>query len=161
MISIAMFGAGCFWGVEAAFREVDGVVDTEVGYAGGTTENPSYEQVCSDTTDHAEVVRIKFDPSIVSFEQLLEIFWDCHDPTTLNRQGADIGSQYRSVIFYHNDSQKKAALASLDKLIRHGGLDREIVTEIVPAVTFYRAEEYHQCYLEKRGLPGSGTKSGN
>ena len=95
MISIAMFGAGCFWGVEAAFREVDGVVDTEVGYAGGTTENPSYEQVCSDTTDHAEVVRIKFDPSIVSFEQLLEIFWDCHDPTTLNRQGADIGSQYR------------------------------------------------------------------
>ncbi len=148
----ATFGGGCFWGVEAVFRQVEGVTATEVGYAGGTTENPTYRDVCSDTTGHAEVVRVHYDPSRVSYEKLLEVFWNEHDPTTLDRQGPDIGSQYRSVIFYHDDQQKAAALASKKRLEESGRYKRPIVTQILPAGPFYRAEEYHQQYLEKRGL---------
>jgi len=148
----ATFAAGCFWGVEAAFRQIDGVVSTAVGYSGGRTENPTYEQVCSDTTGHAESVLVEFDPAKAEYEQLLEVFWNNHDPTTRNRQGPDFGSQYRSTIFYHNDAQREAAERSRDALTASGRLSRPIVTEIVPAATFYRAEEYHQQYLEKRGL---------
>lgn len=148
----ATFGAGCFWGVEAAFRRVKGVVSTSVGYSGGTVENPTYQQVCTDRTGHAEVVEVVFDPSGVTFEDLLEVFWSIHDPTTLNRQGPDIGSQYRSVIFYHSPEQQKAALASKERMEKSGKFKRPIVTEIVPAAPYYKAEEYHQQYLEKRGL---------
>lgn len=148
----ATFGAGCFWGVEAAFRRTKGVVETQVGYAGGTVENPNYEMVCTGRTGHAESVQVVFDPAQVTYEQLLEVFWDCHDPTTLNRQGPDVGTQYRSVIFYHTPEQEKAATASKERLDRSGRLGRPIVTQIVPAGPFYRAEEYHQQYLEKRGL---------
>jgi peptide-methionine (S)-S-oxide reductase len=148
----ATFAAGCFWGVEAAFRQVPGVIDTAVGYSGGHTQNPSYKQVCTDTTGHAEVVEVTYDPSRVSYDQLLETFWNEHDPTQLNRQGPDVGTQYRSVIFYHTPEQQAAAIASKEQLERAGRFSRPIVTEIVPAATFNRAEEYHQQYLEKRGL---------
>ena len=148
----ATFGAGCFWGVEAAFRQVKGVRSTAVGYMGGKLDNPTYQDVCSDRTGHAEVVEVTFDPSQVSYDELLKVFWDNHDPTTPNRQGPDIGSQYRSVIFWHDAEQEAAAKASRERLEQDGGLKRPIVTEIVPAATFWRAEEYHQQYLEKRGL---------
>jgi peptide-methionine (S)-S-oxide reductase len=147
----ATFGAGCFWGVEAAFRKVEGVISTSVGYMGGTLENPTYEDVCTDRTGHAEVVEVRFDPSMISYENLLEIFWMIHDPTTFNRQGPDFGSQYRSVIFYHTPEQEAAARASKERLQRSGRYKRDIVTEIEPAAQFYRAEEYHQQYFEKVG----------
>ena len=147
------FAAGCFWGVEAAFRQIKGVKSTQVGYSGGEIPNPTYEDVCSDHTGHAESVEVSFDPEKVSYEQLLKIFWDNHDPTQMNRQGPDIGSQYRSLIFYHNEQQKKDAEKSKQLLQKSGKFkNRKIVTEIVAAKTFYRAEEYHQQYLEKRGL---------
>src|SRR3989338_7384807 len=147
----ATFAAGCFWGVEAAFRKVKGIVGTAVGYMGGSLKNQTYKDVCSDKTGHAEAVQIEFDPVKVSYEQLLEVFWENHEPTQLNRQGLDVGSQYRSVIFCHNEKQKAAAVASMKKL---QGMykGRKIVTEIRKAPTFYMAEEYHQRYLEKRGL---------
>ncbi len=147
----ATFGAGCFWGVEAAFREVPGVVDAAVGFMGGRTANPTYRQVCEGNTNHAEVVHLTFDPSKVTYEQLLDVFWKIHDPTTLNRQGPDVGSQYRSVIFTHTPEQAKAALASRDALAASGRAGRKIVTQIEPAQSFYRAEEYHQRYFEKQG----------
>jgi peptide-methionine (S)-S-oxide reductase len=150
----ATFAAGCFWGVEAAFREVEGVVSTSVGYTGGTTEDPTYEEVCTDKTGHAEAVEVIYDPDVVSYEELLDVFWSIHDPTTKNRQGPDVGSQYRSAIFYHNPEQRAAARAREEKLQRSGLYDGEIVTEIVPATEFYRAEEYHQRYFEKHGRRG-------
>jgi peptide-methionine (S)-S-oxide reductase len=152
MTERATFGAGCFWGVEVAFRNVEGVLGAAVGYAGGSFEEPTYEDVCSGTTGHAEVVEVEYDPERVSYEQLLEVFWDNHDPTQLNRQGPDIGSQYRSVIFYHTPEQKAAAEESKRRRGQSGRHKRPIVTTIEPASTFYRAEEYHQRYLEKRGL---------
>jgi peptide-methionine (S)-S-oxide reductase len=148
----ATFGAGCFWGVEAAFRQVPGVVDAAVGYAGGTMPNPTYRDVCTDETGHAEVVEVTYDPGRVSYEQLLNVFWENHDPTQLNRQGPDVGTQYRSAIFFHTPAQCEAATASKERLEKSGCYRRPIVTEISPAPTFYRAEEYHQRYLEKRGL---------
>lgn len=148
----ATFGAGCFWGVEAAFRQVGGVTATTVGYAGGTTENPSYQDVCSGRTGHAEVVEVEFDPGVVSYDELLKVFWENHDPTTLNRQGPDVGEQYRSAIFYHTPEQEQAARASKAALEQSGTYRRTIVTEITPAPTFYRAEDYHQQYFEKRGI---------
>ena len=147
----ATFGAGCFWGVEAVFRQTKGVKDAAVGYAGGKTENPTYEDVCSDETGHAEVVEVLFDPSEVSYGELLDVFWRNHDPTTHNRQGPDVGSQYRSVVFYHSPEQKVAAEAKLAELEKSGRFRRPIVTQIEPAPTFYRAEEYHQRYLAKHG----------
>jgi len=148
----ATFAAGCFWGVEETFRTVEGVISTAVGYIGGHTENPSYEDVCSGTTGHAEAVQIEFDPGVVSYERLLEIFWECHDPTTKNRQGPDIGSQYRSAVFFHNSQQEAAAKTLKDKLDRSGLLNRPVVTVIGTAATFYLAEEYHQQYFERRGI---------
>ena len=148
----AMFGAGCFWGVEAAFRQIEGVAAAAVGYSGGTLDDPSYEQVCTDRTGHAEVVRVEFDPDIISYKDLLNVFWQCHDPTTLNRQGPDVGTQYRSAIYYYDDEQRAAAAASKAALDESGTLPDPIVTEITSAPTFYRGEEYHQRYLEKRGL---------
>ena len=148
-IETATFAAGCFWGVEAAFAEIDGVRETAVGYTGGRTENPTYKQVCSDGTGHAEAVEVTFDPAEVSYEQLLEAFWEMHDPTTLNRQGPDQGSQYRSAIFFHTPEQERAALES--KTRAAGKFRRPIVTEIMPASEFYRAEEYHQKYFQKHG----------
>lgn len=148
----ATFGAGCFWGVEAAFRRVPGVLATAVGYMGGKTKNPTYEDVCSDETGHAEVVEVSYDPGRVSYEDLLHVFWTNHDPTTLNRQGPDVGRQYRSAIFYHSPEQQAAASSSQEKLQTSGRYRKPIVTEITPAAEFYRAEEYHQQYLEKRGL---------
>jgi peptide-methionine (S)-S-oxide reductase len=152
MTELATFGAGCFWGVEAAFRQVKGVVATAAGYEGGRTQNPSYRDVCSHTTGHAEVVQVEYDPTRVSYDDLLKIFWAEHDPTQLNRQGPDIGDQYRTVIFYHTPEQQAAAEASKAALERSGAYRRPIVTQIVPATEFYRAEDYHQQYLEKRGL---------
>ena len=151
-MAMATFAAGCFWGVETTFRQVGGVLSTAVGYTGGTLENPSYRAVCADTTGHAEAVEIEYDPSKVTYEQLLDIFWKNHDPTTLNRQGPDFGSQYRSAIFYHEVLQESAARQSKERLNASGRYPHPIVTEITPASTFYRAEEYHQKYLEKRGL---------
>ncbi|MDE2666518.1 MAG: peptide-methionine (S)-S-oxide reductase MsrA [Acidobacteriota bacterium] len=148
----ATFAAGCFWGVEATFRQVEGVLSTAVGYTGGRLENPSYRAVCTDTTGHAEAVDVDYDPSKVTYGQLLDIFWENHDPTTLNRQGPDFGSQYRSAIFYHDSLQETAARESKEKRNASGRYPRPIVTEITAASTFYRAEEYHQQYLEKRGL---------
>ena len=148
----ATFAAGCFWGVEATFRQVEGVLSTSVGYTGGTLDNPTYRAVCTDATGHAEAVDVEYDPSKVTFEQLLDIFWDNHDPTTLNRQGPDFGSQYRSAIFYHDDAQETAARESKERRNASGRYPRPIVTEITAASTYYRAEEYHQQYLEKRGL---------
>ena len=144
----ATFGAGCFWGVEAAFQKVKGVTKTTVGYMGGKLKNPTYEQVCTDKTGHAEVIQIEFDNEKISYNQLLETFWEIHDPTQLNRQGPDVGNQYRSVIFYHNEKQKEQAEKS--KIEIQKKFDREIVTDITPAVEFYPAEEYHQKYLEKQ-----------
>ena len=148
----AMFGAGCFWGVEAAFRKLDGVTSTTVGYAGGTAKNPTYEQVCSGRTGHAEVVQVEYDPKKISYDQLLDAFWDSHDPTQMNRQGPDVGAQYRSVIFYATPEQETKARASKEKLAGSGTLDGPIATAIEPAREFYKAEDYHQQYLEKRGL---------
>lgn len=148
----AMFGAGCFWGVETTFRNIQGVTNAAVGYAGGTTENPTYEDVCCKDTGHAEVVEVEFDPALVSYEQLLDVFWANHDPTTLNRQGPDVGSQYRSAIFYYNPEQRAAAEQSKAEMEKSGKFRRPIVTQIEAAPKFYRAEEYHQRYLEKRGL---------
>ncbi|WIG59885.1 MAG: Peptide-methionine (S)-S-oxide reductase MsrA [Ktedonobacterales bacterium] len=151
-LETATFGAGCFWGVEETFRGVPGVVATAVGYAGGTLDNPTYRDVCTDRTGHAEVVQVQYDPAKVTYETLLEVFWNNHNPTTLNRQGPDVGTQYRSVIFYSTPEQETAAQASKAALERSGRFKRPIVTEIVPASTFYQAEEYHQQYLAKRGL---------
>ena len=148
----ATFGAGCFWGVEAAFRSLKGVIETSVGYMGGTFENPTYEDVCTDRTGHAEVVEVVYDPSVVSYDELLNVFWNIHDPTLLNRQGPDVGTQYRSVIFYHTEEQEVAARVSKARLQKSGTYKREIVTEIESATTFWRAEEYHQRYFEKHGL---------
>ena len=145
----ATFAAGCFWGVEASFREIEGVVKTSVGYSGGSTVDPTYEQVCSDTTGHAEAVQVWFDPTVVSYTDLLSTFWSIHDPTTLNRQGWDFGRQYRSAVFFHDAEQQKLAVASRDA--HQPALARPIVTEIVPASAFYDAEEYHQRYFEKHG----------
>jgi peptide-methionine (S)-S-oxide reductase len=147
----ATFGAGCFWGVEATFRQVAGVVATQVGYMGGTKEQPTYEEVCSKTTGHAEVVEVTFDPALVSYDELLRVFWDCHDPTQLNRQGPDVGTNYRSVIFCHSVAQEAAAQASLAREERSGRYSRPIVTQITMAGPFWRAEEYHQQYLARRG----------
>ncbi len=146
----ATFGAGCFWGVEAAFRRLEGVTASRVGYSGGSHENPSYEEVCGGRTGHAEVVQLTFDPPRISYDRLLEVFWEVHDPTTLNRQGPDVGSQYRSAIFTHTPSQEAAARASKDRLQASGRFGLEIVTEITPAGPFHLAEDYHQQYLEKR-----------
>ena len=148
----ATFGAGCFWGVEVAFRQVPGVTDATAGYLGGTLPDPTYQDVCTGRTGHAEVVEVTYDPTKVGYEDLLNVFWTSHDPTTLNRQGPDHGTQYRSAIFYHDESQKSMAAASKDRWSKSGRFSRPIVTEISPASTFYRAEEYHQRYLEKRGL---------
>ncbi len=145
----ATFGAGCFWGVEAAFRQLPGVTATAVGYAGGTVENPTYEQVCTDRTGHAEVVQVEYDPERITYEELLDVFWSNHNPTTRNRQGPDVGSQYRSAIFVNSPEQEAAARASRDE--RQRSLERPIVTEIESAPPFYPAEDYHQQYLEKRG----------
>jgi peptide-methionine (S)-S-oxide reductase len=152
MTKKAMFGAGCFWGVEVTFRNVPGVIDAAVGYSGGDLENPTYKEVCSDTTGHAEVVQVEYNPAVVSYEQLLDVFWNNHNPTTINQQGPDIGTQYRSAVFYYDDEQRDAAIASRDRLQASGKWRRAIVTEISPAAEFWRAEEYHQRYLEKRGL---------
>ncbi len=146
----ATFGAGCFWGVEALFRRTHGVADTRVGYTGGTLEHPTYREVCTSRTGHAEVVEVTFDDNVITYDQLLDLFFENHNPTTLNRQGLDFGTQYRSAIFYHSSAQEAAAHAAV---ARHAPqFRRPIVTEIVPATTFYPAEEYHQRYLEKRGL---------
>lgn len=149
-MATATFAAGCFWGVEQAFRQVPGVIDVTVGYTGGTFENPTYEDVCSDKTGHAEAVQVEYDPEQVSYEDLLEVFWRIHDPTQRDRQGPDVGSQYRSAIFYHTPEQEAAARASKEQLEQSGRYRRAIATEIVPASRFWRAEEYHQRYLEKR-----------
>ncbi len=148
----ATFGAGCFWGVEALFRKVPGVVDAVSGYTGGTLVNPTYEQVCNSETGHAEAVEVTYDSEKVSYERLLEVFWMNHNPTTLNQQGPDRGSQYRSVIFYHDEEQKKLAEASKETLAQSGKWQKPIVTEITPAETFYKDEEYHQRYFEKLGI---------
>jgi len=151
MVEKVIFGAGCFWGVEAAFRRVDGVTDTAVGYSGGTVPNPMYENVCGGKTGHAEVVEVTFDPDRVSYDKLLGVFWGCHDPTQLNRQGWDVGSQYRSCIFFHLPEHDEKARASMRQLQATGRVDGAIVTEISPAAEFWRAEEYHQRYVEKQG----------
>jgi peptide-methionine (S)-S-oxide reductase len=151
MQEIATFGAGCFWGIEAAFRRVPGVLDAVVGYSGGRTQNPSYQDVCTDTTGHAEVVQVTFDPEKVSYDQLLDVFWTIHDPTQVNRQGPDYGKQYRTAIFFHSPEQEAAAKKSKQALEAKGKLRRPVATEITPAGPFWRAEEYHQRYLEKRG----------
>lgn len=157
MMEQATFGAGCFWGIESAFRLVAGVADAPVGYSGGTTENPTYEEVCSGRTGHAEAVDVTYDPSVVSYEDLLDVFWKIHDPTTLNRQGPDVGTQYRSVIFYYSDDQREAALASKKAVDESGRFSHPVVTEIVEAFPFYRAEDYHQKYFEKRGVASHHT----
>ena len=149
-LETATFGAGCFWSVEEAFRTLKGVVSTAVGYMGGTLKNPTYSAVCSDETRHIEVVQVVFDPAVISYADLLTVFWNCHDPTTLNRQGPDVGTQSNSVIFYYSEEQKKIALGSMDDIQKK--MNRKIVTDIVPAAVFYPAEEYHQKYLMKKGL---------
>jgi peptide-methionine (S)-S-oxide reductase len=150
MLEKATLGAGCFWGVEATFRRLAGVKETQVGYMGGKLKNPSYKDVCTDRTGHAEVLEVTFDPEVISYHDILEVFWENHNPTTLNRQGPDVGSQYRSAIFYHSPEQEAEAKASRDAA--QARFPKPIVTEIVPATEFWRAEEYHQQYLEKRGL---------
>ena len=152
MNQLATFGAGCFWGVEVAFRNVPGVKNATVGYLGGTLKNPTYRDVCTGRTGHAEVVQVEYDAAEVTYDRLLDVFWENHDPTTLNRQGPDVGTQYRSAIFYHSPEQKRAAEESKSRLEASGRLRRPIVTEITDASTFYPAEDYHQRYLEKRGL---------
>lgn len=148
----ATFGAGCFWGVELSFRKVDGVIEATAGYLGGTMPNPTYQDVCTGNTGHAEVVQVVYDTDKTTFEDLLEVFWSCHDPTQRNRQGADVGTQYRSAIFYHSQDQEEAARAAVDALAQSGRFSKPIATEITPASTFYPAEEYHQRYLEKHGM---------
>jgi peptide-methionine (S)-S-oxide reductase len=148
----ATFAAGCFWGVEAAFRQVPGILETAVGYTGGSLPDPTYEDVCTGATGHAEAVEVEFDPARVTYERLLDVFWENHDPTQKNRQGPDVGTQYRSGIFFHSPEQKAAAEASKASLEASGRFKRPIATEITPASTFWRAEQYHQRYLEKRGL---------
>jgi len=147
----ATFGAGCFWGVEETLRTLKGVLSTAVGYAGGKKENPTYKDVCTDETGHAEVVEVEFDPSQIGYDELLDVFWSNHNPTTLNRQGPDVGMQYRSVIFYHSPEQEAAAMASKERLEKSGRFNRPVVTHIEPAPKFWRAEDYHQRYLQKRG----------
>ncbi len=154
----ATFAAGCFWGVEETFREIKGVKATAVGYTGGHLEKPTYQDVCTDRTGHAEAVEVEYDPKEVSYDQLLKVFWENHDPTTVNRQGPDVGTQYRSAIFYHTPEQKAAAEASKAELAKSGKYHREIATEIVPASTFWKAEDYHQQYLEKRGMSSCHVK---
>lgn len=154
----AIFAAGCFWGVEAAFRQVPGVVSTRVGYIGGHTANPTYKEVCTDGTGHAEAVEVEYDPARVSYDQLLDIFWENHDPTQLNRQGPDWGTQYRSAIFFTSPEQERAAKASQQKREESGAYRKPIVTQIVPEAPFYAAEDYHQQYLEKRGLASCHIK---
>jgi peptide-methionine (S)-S-oxide reductase len=157
MSEIATFGAGCFWGVEAAFRRVPGVLDAVSGYSGGTTQNPSYRDVCTDTTGHAEVVQVTFDPAKVSYEQLLDVFWKIHDPSQVNRQGPDFGTQYRTAIFFHSPEQEAIAKKSKLALNAGGRFRQPIATEITPAGPFWPAEEYHQRYLEKRGATSCHT----
>lgn len=152
----ATFAAGCFWGVEAAFRQLEGVSATSVGYTGGTPPDPTYEQVCTGSTGHAEAVRVEFDPAIVGYDRLLDLFWNCHDPTTLNRQGPDVGTQYRSAIFFHNADQEQQASASLAALAESGKYKNQIVTQVTAAEEFHPAEDYHQQYLEKRGQGSCG-----
>jgi peptide-methionine (S)-S-oxide reductase len=152
MTEKAAFGAGCFWGVEASFREIDGVVDALAGYEGGHTENPTYKDVCTDLTGHAEVVQVEYDPAKVSYDQLLNVFWKAHDPTQVNRQGPDVGTQYRSVIFFHTLEQEQVARASKAALEKSGRFRRPIATKIEPARIFYQAEDSNQQYLAKRGL---------
>lgn len=147
----ATFAAGCFWGVEEAFYDETGVVSTRVGYTGGTTEEPTYQQVCSGDTGHAEAVEVVFDPAVISYEQLLKLFWQAHDPTQLNRQGPDIGTQYRSAVFFHTEEQRQKAEISRDALDQSGRYQRSVATEIVPATIFWQAEEYHQKYHKKNG----------
>ena len=151
-MAIATFGAGCFWGVELTFQKTKGVTSTSVGYTGGTTENPTYEDVCTGQSMHAEVVRVEYDPSIVSYEALLDVLWECHDPTTMNRQGPDRGTQYRSAIYFHSPEQEASSKLSKLKLDQSGRFGSPIVTEITPAPKYYIAEDYHQKYLEKRGM---------
>ena len=151
MSEVATFGAGCFWGIEANFRRIPGVIDAVSGYSGGHMENPTYRDVCTDTTGHAEVVQVTFDPATISYEQLLDAFWKMHDPTQVNRQGPDFGKQYRTAIFFHSPEQEAAAKKSRQALDASGRFVKPIATEITPAGPFWRAEEYHQRYLEKRG----------
>jgi peptide-methionine (S)-S-oxide reductase len=155
----ATFAAGCFWGVEATFRQIPGVTSTRVGYIGGRTENPTYKDVCTDGTGHAEAVEVEFDPAVARYDELLKTFWENHDPTQLNRQGPDWGSQYRSAIYFHTPEQEAAAHASKDALEKAHRYSKPIVTQIVPAVTFYPAEDYHQQYLEKRGQASCHVKA--
>lgn len=158
MTETATFAAGCFWGVEAAFREVPGVLDAEVGYTGGVTDSPTYGEVCSGRTGHAEAVRLAFDPAVISYAQLLDVFWRIHDPTQVNRQGPDVGTQYRSTIFVHSPEQEAAARASLEALAGSRPWGRPIATRIENASPFWRAEEYHQRYFEKLGRVGCGLR---
>jgi len=153
---LAMFGAGCFWGVEENFRQLDGVIETAVGYSGGKTDQPDYRQVCSGATGHAEVVQITYDSDIISYVSLLEAFWACHDPTQLDRQGVDVGDQYRSVIYYYSAEQKSLIEQSISAIQDQERFPRAVVTAVEPATTFFRAEEYHQCYLKKKGLGSCG-----
>jgi peptide-methionine (S)-S-oxide reductase len=154
----ATFAAGCFWGVEATFRQISGVTATRVGYIGGNLKDPTYKDVCTDSTGHAEAVEVEYDPAKVSYGDLLNVFWENHDPTQLNRQGPDFGTQYRSAIFYHSPEQEQAAHASKQALEESHQFSRPIVTQVVPAVTFYEAEDYHQQYLEKRGMASCHIK---
>lgn len=151
-MDIAIFGAGCFWGVQLEFSKLNGVLKTEVGYQGGETKDPTYEQVCQDSTNHAEVIRIEFDSSLISYEELLNTFFSLHNPTELNRQGPDIGTQYRSVIFFQSDLQKELALKKINDLTHEKRFPHPIVTQVLPNCPFYKAEEYHQNYLAKKGM---------
>jgi len=155
----ATFAAGCFWGVEATFRQLPGVISTRVGYTGGHSPSPTYKQVCTDTTGHAEAVEIEYDPAKLSYDKLLEVFWENHDPTQLNRQGPDWGQQYRSAIFFHTPEQEAAAKASKERLEKSRRFSKPVVTQIVPAETFFEAEDYHQQYLEKKGLASCHIKA--